>query len=134
MKVHEYQAKEILRRHGVPLLQGGAAKTPDEAAVVAQRLGGPIWVVKSQVHAGGRGMGRFKGEVDAAAIELAAKGEKAPGKGGVRLAKSVDEVREHASAMLGKTLVTKQTGIEGRAVHTLFVEAGCDIRRELYLA
>jgi succinyl-CoA synthetase beta subunit len=134
MKVHEYQAKEILRRYKVPTLEGGAAKTPAEAGVVAQTLGGPIWVVKSQVHAGGRGMGRFKEEVDAAAIELAAKGEKAPGKGGVRLARSIEEVREAAQAMLGRTLVTKQTGIEGRKVHTLFIEAGCDIARELYLA
>jgi succinyl-CoA synthetase beta subunit len=134
MKIHEYQAKQILRRFNVPLLTGGAATTPDEAVEVAKTLPGPIYVVKSQVHAGGRGMGRFVEEVDAAEIAKAAAGEKAAGKGGVRLARSLDEVREHAAAMLGNTLVTKQTGAEGKLVRSLYIEAGCDIARELYLA
>ncbi len=135
MKIHEFQAKEILRRYKVPLLTGAPATTPDEAVAAAKSLGPQsIYVVKSQVHAGGRGMGRFKEEVSADAIQLALHGKKAEGKGGVRLAKSLDEVREHAAAMLGKTLVTKQTGIEGKVVRTLYIESGCDIGRELYLA
>jgi succinyl-CoA synthetase beta subunit len=134
MKVHEFQAKELLRRFNVPLLTGGAAKTPLEAAAVAQSLPGPIWVVKSQIHAGGRGMGRFVGDVGDAELDKASRGERAEGKGGVRLAKSHAEVREHAAAMLGKTLVTKQTGREGRPVGTVYIEGGCDIARELYLA
>jgi len=134
MKIHEYQAKEILRRFDVPLLNGGAARSAEEAATVAASLPGPIYVVKSQIHAGGRGMGRFKEDVSAAELEKAANGEKAEGKGGVRLARSLDDVREAASAMLGKTLVTKQTGLEGKVVNTLYVEAGCDIAREIYLA
>jgi succinyl-CoA synthetase beta subunit len=134
VKVHEYQGKQVFKRYGVPILAGGAAKTADEAATVAQTIPGPVWVVKSQIHAGGRGMGRFVGEVDDAALDLASAGQKAPGKGGVRLAKSIDEVRQHASAMLSRTLVTKQTGRAGRAVHTVYVEGGCDIDRELYVA
>jgi succinyl-CoA synthetase beta subunit len=134
MKIHEYQAKEVLRRFGVPLLAGGAATTPDGAREAAAKIGGDLFVVKSQIHAGGRGKGRFKEEVDDDAIALAAAGKDAPGKGGVRLARSLDEVREHAAAMLGNTLVTKQTGIEGKQVRTVFVEAGCDIDRELYLS
>jgi len=135
MKIHEYQAKDVLRRYGVPLLAGKAGTTPDEAAAAAREIGGDLWVVKSQIHAGGRGMGRFKEQVSQAALEQAARGEKASeGLGGVRLARSVDEVREHAAHMLGQTLVTKQTGIEGKQVRTIFVEAGCDIARELYLS
>jgi succinyl-CoA synthetase beta subunit len=134
MKIHEFQAKEVLRRFGVPLLAGGAATTPDGAVEAAAKIGGSLWVVKSQIHAGGRGKGRFKEEVDAAALALAADGHDAPGKGGVRLARSLDEVRAAAQAMLGRTLVTKQTGISGQVVRTVFVEAGCDIDRELYLA
>ena len=118
MKVHEYQAKEILRRFGVPLVGGGAGATPDEAVKVAEEIGGDLWVVKSQIHAGGRGMGRFKEQVDADQIAIAAKGEKAGGEGGVRLARSIDEVRKHAESMLGDTLVTKQTGLEGKTVRT----------------
>ncbi len=135
MKIHEFQAKEILRQHGVPLLAGGAATTPDEAVQVAQGIDAPLWVVKAQIHAGGRGKGRFIEEVSADAIARAARGEDVDeGAGGVRLARSLDEVRAHARAMLGNTLVTKQTGIEGKRVRTVFVEAGCDIDRELYLS
>jgi len=134
MKIHEYQAKEVLRQYGVPVLAGGAATTVDEAVEVARQIEGSLWVVKSQIHAGGRGKGRFIEQVDSAAIAAAARGEDAAGKGGVRLARSLDEVREHASNMLGQTLVTKQTGSEGKQVRTVFIEAGCDIATELYLA
>ena len=121
MNVHEYQAKEILRTFGVPVPKGHAAFTPDEAASVATELGGPVWVVKSQIHAGGRGKGHFK--------EPGA-GEK----GGVRLAKSIDEVRLFADQMLSRTLVTLQTGAAGRVVKRLLVEEGAAIARELYLS
>jgi len=121
MNVHEYQAKELLRGYGVPLAQGAAAFTPEEAVKAAQTLPGPVWVVKAQIHAGGRGKGRFK-EPEA--------GEK----GGVRLARSIDEVKAAAQAMLGRTLVTVQTGPAGRTVKRLFIEDGCDIARELYLS
>ncbi len=134
MKLHEYQAKALLKRYGVNILEGGAATTPGEAVEAAHRLGGPIWVVKSQIHAGGRGKGRFKEDVDADAIAAASRGDDAPGKGGVRLARSIDDVREAALSMLGKTLVTKQTGPEGKIVRTLFIEDGCAIDRELYLS
>jgi len=134
MKIHEYQAKSILRRFGVALPQGIQATSPEEAAAAANSLGGSIWVVKSQIHAGGRGMGRFIEEVSSEAIATAARGEKAEGAGGVRLARSVAEVRAHAQAMLGNTLVTKQTGIEGKKVRTVYVEEGCDIADELYLS
>jgi succinyl-CoA synthetase beta subunit len=119
MNIHEYQGKELLRRYGVAVLEGHVAWTPDEAAEAAKKLSGPIYVVKSQIHAGGRGAGRFK--------------EDPNGKGGVRLAKSVDEARTAADAMIGKTLVTKQTGKAGKVVSRVYVEAGCDIGRELYL-
>jgi succinyl-CoA synthetase beta subunit len=91
----------------------------DEAVKAAEDLGGSVWVVKSQIHAGGRGAGRFKDD--------------SSDKGGVRVVKSVDEVRENVAAMLGKVLVTKQTGDEGREVKRIYVEEGCDIARELYL-
>ncbi|WP_259781915.1 ADP-forming succinate--CoA ligase subunit beta [Aestuariispira ectoiniformans] len=120
MNIHEYQAKELLRKFGVAVPNGNVAYTVDEAVQAANDLGGPIWVVKSQIHAGGRGAGRFKG------------GD--PDKGGVRLAKSIDEVRENAKAMLGEVLVTKQTGPDGKAVKRLYIEDGCDIARELYLS
>jgi len=110
MNVHEYQGKQILKRYGVAVPDGGVAVTPEEAVEVARRLGGPVWVVKAQIHAGGRGKG-----------------------GGVKLAKSVDEVRAHAAAMLGMRLITHQTGPEGREVGRVYVEEGCDIARELYL-
>jgi succinyl-CoA synthetase beta subunit len=120
MNIHEYQAKNLLKKYGVAVLKGGVAYTPDEAQQVAKELGGPIWVVKSQIHAGGRGKGKFK---------EAAAGEQ----GGVRLAKSVDDVVKFADQMIGKTLVTIQTGAAGKEVKRVYIEEGCDIKRELYL-
>jgi succinyl-CoA synthetase beta subunit len=134
MKLHEFQAKGLLARYDVPVLAGIAATTPSEARAAAEKIGGAIWVIKSQIHAGGRGKGRFIEQVSADAVALASKGEDADGSGGVRLARSLDEAAAHAEAMLGQTLVTKQTGIEGRTVNTVYVEAGCDIARELYLS
>jgi len=119
MNIHEYQAKTLLARYGVAVPKGGVAYTPDEAEKVARELGGPVWVVKSQIHAGGRGAGRFKDDP--------------AGKGGVRVVKSIDEVKKNASAVLGKTLVTQQTGPKGKEVKRIYVEEGCDIKRELYL-
>ncbi len=110
MNIHEYQAKEVLRGFGVAVPKGGVAYTPDEAVKVAEELDGPVWVVKAQIHAGGRGKG-----------------------GGVKLAKSIDEVRQLADEMIGMTLVTHQTGPEGKEVGRVYVEDGCDIVRELYL-
>lgn len=120
MNIHEYQAKELLRRFGVAVPNGSVAHTVDEAVQAANEMGGPIWVVKSQIHAGGRGAGRFK------------NGD--PDKGGVRVCKSIDDVREAAKAMLGNTLVTKQTGDAGKQVNRLYIEDGCDIAREMYLS
>ncbi len=120
MNIHEYQAKELLKGYGVAVLDGYVAWTPDEAAAMAAKLPGPVYVVKSQIHAGGRGAGHFA--------------EDPAGKGGVRIAKSAEEVRAAAEAMLGHTLVTKQTGPAGRKVRRVYVEAGCDIARELYLS
>src|SRR5947209_11523123 len=120
MNIHEYQAKELLKRHGVAVLDGFVAWTVDEAVAGAGKLPGPVFVVKSQIHAGGRGAGRFADDPN--------------GKGGVRLANSRDEARAAAEAMLGHTLVTKQTGAAGRKVNRVYVEAGCDIKRELYLS
>ena len=120
MNIHEYQGKELLKKYGVAVLEGHVAWTPDEAAAAAKKLPGPVYVVKSQIHAGGRGAGKFANDPQ--------------GKGGVRLAKSVDEVRAAAEAMIGHTLVTKQTGEAGRRVSRVYVEAGCDIARELYLS
>ena len=119
MNIHEYQAKQLLAKYGVAVPKGGVAYTAGEAAKAAEDLGGSVWVVKSQIHAGGRGAGRFKDD--------------SSDKGGVRVVKSVDDVRENVSAMLGKVLVTKQTGAEGREVKRVYVEEGCDIARELYL-
>ena len=119
MNIHEYQAKSLLAKFGVAVPRGGVAFTPEEAENVARDLGGPIWVVKSQIHAGGRGAGRFKDDPE--------------GPGGVRICKSLDEVREHARKMLGHVLVTKQTGAAGKEVKRLYIEDGCDIARELYL-
>ena len=119
MNIHEYQAKELLAKYGVAVPKGGVAYTADEAAKIAEGLGGPVWVVKSQIHAGGRGAGRFKGDDN--------------DKGGVRVVKSVDEVRDSVDAMLHKILVTKQTGDEGKEVKRVYIEEGCDIARELYL-
>jgi succinyl-CoA synthetase beta subunit len=121
MNVHEYQAKELLRQYGVPLAQGAPAFTVDDALEAAEKLPGPIWVVKAQIHAGGRGKGRFKEP-------------EAGDKGGVRLAKSIDEARTFAEQMLGKTLVTLQTGPAGRVVKRIFIEDGTAIARELYLS
>jgi succinyl-CoA synthetase beta subunit len=121
MNIHEYQAKELLAKHGVPVPAGFAAMSVEEAVAAAQKLPGPLWVVKSQIHAGGRGKGKFK--------ELGPDA-----KGGVRLAHSIDEVREHAAEMLGKTLVTIQTGSEGKPVQRLYITDGVDIEKEFYLA
>src|SRR5512146_507828 len=121
MNIHEYQAKELLAKYGVPVPAGYPALSVEEAVEAAKKLPGPLWVVKAQIHAGGRGKGRFK--------EL---GENA--KGGVRLAHSVDEVREHAAEMLGKTLVTLQTGPAGKQVQRLYITDGVDIAKEFYLA
>jgi succinyl-CoA synthetase beta subunit len=121
MNIHEYQAKELLAKYGVPVPAGYPAMSVDEAVEAAQRLPGPLWVVKAQIHAGGRGKGKFK--------EL---GESA--KGGVRLARSIDEVREHSAEMLGKTLVTVQTGPQGKQVQRLYITDGVDIAKEYYLA
>jgi len=120
MNIHEYQAKALLATYGVAVPRGGVAYTPEEAVKVAQDLGGDVWVVKSQIHAGGRGAGRFTNNPD--------------GDGGVRLTKSTDEVKAAAAAMLGQTLVTKQTSPEGKEVKRIYVEEGCDIDRELYLS
>jgi succinyl-CoA synthetase beta subunit len=121
MNIHEYQAKDLLAKYGVPVPAGYAAMSVEEAVEAAKKLPGPLWVVKAQIHAGGRGKGRFK--------EL---GESA--KGGVRLAHSIDEVREHAAEMLGKTLVTIQTGAHGKQVQRLYITDGVDIAKEFYLA
>jgi succinyl-CoA synthetase beta subunit len=120
MNIHEYQAKELLKSYGVAVLDGHVAWSGEEAAQAAAKLPGPVYVVKSQIHAGGRGAGHFKDDPE--------------GKGGVRLAKSADEVNAAAEAMLGHTLITKQTGPAGRVVRRVYVEAGCDIKRELYLS
>ncbi len=135
MKIHEYQAKSILARHGVAVPRGGVAATPEEAMEVARTLSGPLFVVKSQVHAGGRGKGCFKEHASAGALERALSGQPGvPGQGGVRLAHSPGQVGDFAETMLGSTLVTRQTGRDGVKVRTLYVEQGCDIARELYLA
>ena len=120
MNIHEYQAKALLGRYGVPVPRGGVAYTPEEAVRVAEGLGGGVFVVKSQIHAGGRGKGHFK--------------EDPAGKGGVRVVKSVEAVQAEAAAMLGRTLVTVQTGPAGKEVGRVYVEEGCDIARELYLS
>jgi len=120
MNIHEYQAKELLRRFGVTVPEGGPAFTADEAEAAARALPGPVWVVKSQIHAGGRGAGKFKHAPE--------------GKGGVRLCRSVEEARAAAEDMLGNVLVTKQTGPSGKTVQRVYVEQGTDIARELYLS
>ncbi len=119
MNIHEYQAKQLLARYGVAVPRGGVAYTVDEAATQAQELGGPVYVVKSQIHAGGRGAGRFK--------------DNPGGKGGVRVVKSVEAVRENVREMLGHVLVTRQTGPGGKEVKRVYIEEGCEIARELYL-
>ncbi|MFH1465636.1 MAG: ADP-forming succinate--CoA ligase subunit beta [Pseudomonadota bacterium] len=135
MKVHEFQAKQLLAQHGVTVLRGRAAATPAEAIEAARHIQGSLWVVKSQVHAGGRGKGRVVGEVADEVIRRAARGEDAlPGRGGVRVAHSTAEVGEHAKALLNRTLVTKQTGAGGVTVKKVYIEEGCEIARELYVA
>src|SRR4051794_24040777 len=121
MNIHEYQAKELLAKYGVPVPAGYAAMSVDEAVEAAKKLPGPLWVVKAQIHAGGRGKGKFK--------ELGSDA-----KGGVRLARSIDEVRENAGEMLGNTLVTVQTGPAGKQVQRLYITDGVDIDKEFYLA
>ncbi|NLS16978.1 ADP-forming succinate--CoA ligase subunit beta [Rhizobium sp. P40RR-XXII] len=121
MNIHEYQAKALLKTYGAPVADGVAIFSADEAAAAAKQLPGPLYVVKSQIHAGGRGKGKFK--------ELGPDA-----KGGVRLAKSVDDVVANAKEMLGHTLVTKQTGPAGKQVNRLYIEDGADIDRELYLS
>ncbi len=111
MNIHEYQAKEVLRKFGVATLKGKIANTPEEAVAAAKEIGGSLWVVKAQIHAGGRGKG-----------------------GGVKIAKTLDEVRDLAKKILGMTLVTHQTGPEGKKVHKIFIEAGCNIAKEYYVA
>jgi len=110
MKIHEYQGKEILKRYGVAVPRGVACFSVDEAMAAADKLGGPVWVVKAQIHAGGRGKG-----------------------GGVKLARSKDEVKAHASSILGMQLVTHQTGPQGQKVRRLLIEEGADIKKELYV-
>ena len=110
MNIHEYQAKELLARYGVSVPKGAVAFTPQEAAAAARDLGGPVWVVKAQVHAGGRGKG-----------------------GGIKVVRSVEEAIAAADAILGMTLITPQTGAAGRLVRRVYIEEGCDIARELYL-
>ena len=110
MKIHEYQGKEILKRYGVPVPRGIPCFSVDEAVKAAEQLGGPVWVVKAQIHAGGRGKG-----------------------GGVKLARSLDEVRRHADSILGMQLVTHQTGSDGQRVRRLLIEEGADIAKELYI-
>ncbi len=111
MNIHEYQAKEVLRKFGVSTLKGQVVNSPEEAVAAAKLIGGNIWVVKAQIHAGGRGKG-----------------------GGVKLAKTLDEVRDLTAKILGMTLVTHQTGPEGKVVHRVFIEAGCNIAKEYYVA
>jgi succinyl-CoA synthetase beta subunit len=111
MNIHEYQAKDVLRGFGLPVPRGKAAFTVDEAVAAAKELPGPVWVVKAQIHAGGRGKG-----------------------GGVKVVKSIEDVAKEAKRMLGMTLVTHQTGPKGREVRRLYIEDGSDIARELYLS
>ncbi|RPF71334.1 ADP-forming succinate--CoA ligase subunit beta [Aurantiacibacter spongiae] len=121
MNIHEYQAKELLAKFGVGVPAGYPAMSADEAVAAAQKLPGPLYVVKAQIHAGGRGKGKFS--------ELPADA-----KGGVRLANSIDDVRADAQDMLGNTLVTVQTGEEGKQVNRLYVTDGVDIEKEYYLS
>ena len=108
MKIHEYQGKEVLAKYGVAVPRGHVAFSVDEAVSAAEKLGGSVWVVKAQIHAGGRGKG-----------------------GGVKVAKSIDEVRQYAEQILGMTLITHQTGPEGQLVRRLYIEEGAAIEREL---
>jgi succinyl-CoA synthetase beta subunit len=121
MNIHEYQAKAVLKEFGVPVSKGVPIFAASEAEAAAKQLGGPVWVVKSQIHAGGRGKGKFK---------EASAGDK----GGVRLARSIDEVKQYAREMLGATLVTVQTGPAGKQVNRLYIEDGSAIEKEFYLS
>ncbi|GJE39498.1 ADP-forming succinate--CoA ligase subunit beta [Methylobacterium persicinum] len=121
MNIHEYQAKAVLREFGLPVSRGVAIFNASEAEAAAKELGGPVWVVKSQIHAGGRGKGTFVGAPAGA-------------KGGVRVTKSVDEVKQYAGEMLGQTLVTIQTGPAGKQVNRLYIEEGAQIAAEFYLS
>src|SRR5689334_307543 len=121
MNIHEYQGKAVLKEFGVPVPRGKPVFAPEDVEAAANEIGGPVWVVKSQIHAGGRGKGKFK-EADAG------------DKGGVRLARSVDEVKSYVRQMLGKTLVTIQTGPAGKQVNRLYIEEGSDIASEFYLS
>ncbi|OFX14814.1 MAG: succinate--CoA ligase subunit beta [Alphaproteobacteria bacterium RIFOXYD12_FULL_60_8] len=121
MNIHEYQAKQLLKTYGVPVLEGRVAYTPEEAKVVADQLDTSVYVVKAQIHAGGRGKGHFKES-------------SAGGKGGVRVVDNPAEVEDNARQMLGSTLVTVQTGPVGKEVKRVYIEAGCAIARELYLS
>ncbi len=121
MNIHEYQGKAVLKEYGAPVSAGFPALSVAEAVEAAKKLPGPLYVVKSQIHAGGRGKGKFK--------ELPADA-----KGGVRLAKSIEEVEAHAKEMLGNTLVTAQTGPAGKQVNRLYIEDGSDISKEFYLS
>ncbi len=111
MNIHEYQAKEVFRKFGVPTLKGKVADSPEQAVAAAKEIGGPIWVVKAQIHAGGRGKG-----------------------GGIKVAKTLDEVKSFTDKMIGMTLVTPQTGPEGKEVHKVYIEQGCNIKHEYYVA
>ena len=121
MNIHEYQAKAVLKEFGVPVPRGIPVLRAADAVAAAEELGGPVWVVKSQIHAGGRGKGMFKEK-------------EAGGKGGVRIAKSVAEVETFAGEMLGRTLVTAQTGPAGKQVNRLYLEEGANIVKEFYLS
>ena len=110
MNVHEYQAKDLMRKFDISVLKGDIAETPEQAVAVAKELGGNVWVVKAQIHAGGRGKG-----------------------GGVKLAKSIEEVEAYAKEILGMQLVTHQTGPEGKRVNKILIEEGCDIDHEYYV-
>lgn len=132
MKLHEYQAKEILANEGVTVPVGYPATTVEGALEAAQKIGGGFWVVKAQVHAGGRGKGRFKEVASSEDLALVLEGKDAPGKGGVILCRSIEEVESAAKTILGNTLVTKQTGIDGILVQTIYVTGGADIAREVY--
>ena len=121
MNIHEYQAKAVLKEFGVPVSRGVPILKASDAEAAAKELGGPLWVVKSQIHAGGRGKGKFK---------EASAGDK----GGVRLAKSIEETKQFVTQMLGATLVTEQTGPAGKQVNRLYLEDGSDIEKEFYLS
>lgn len=120
MNIHEYQAKSLFREYGIPILRGEVAYNLEDVKRITEDLEVPVWVVKAQIHAGGRGAGFFRGDLEK--------------RGGVRVVRSVEEVMGVAESMLGRVLVTKQTGIEGKEVNRVYIEEGCTIDREFYLA